>query len=209
MVNCFSNLRAIDARTVVTNDPDSRPLRADARRNRAKLLSVALAAFTEHGAEAPLEGIARDAGVGIGTLYRHFPTREALILEVYRNELEQLGASATELLRTLPPDEALRAWFERTARYSITKHGLANALSSVVSADASLTPTKYDLLTGALTKLLSAGVDAGVIRNDVSPDDVLLAMSGLWRLDALGDWQGQSTRLINLLMDGLRAHPTH
>ena len=195
------------ARIVVKNDAASRPLRADARRNREKLLSVALLAFTEHGADASLEGIARGAGVGIGTLYRHFPTRESLILEVYRNELEQLGAAATELLQTLPPDEALRAWLQRTARYSITKHGLANALNSVVSTDAAA-PNKYDLLSGALAKLLEAGAGAGVIRDDVSPDDMLLAMSGLWRLDTQGDWQGQAKRLIDLLMDGLKVGAT-
>jgi AcrR family transcriptional regulator len=188
----------------VTNDFDSRPLRADARRNRARLLSVALAAFTKQGAEAPLESIAREAGVGIGTLYRHFPNREALILEVYQNEVDQLCRSAPELLKTLPPDEALRAWLDRMARYSLTKHGLAGALRSVSSADG-VPVAASERIYSALETLLSAGIKAGTIRSDLSVDDVLLALSGLWRLDPQGDWQGQAHRLIDLLMDGLKA----
>ena len=112
-----------------------RPLRADARRNRDKLLTVAASSFALAGAGASLEGIAREAGVGIGTLYRHFPTRESLVLAAYWHEVERLCDTADELLATLPPDRALREWMGRLTRYAITKRGMAEALTAATSSE--------------------------------------------------------------------------
>lgn len=184
---------------------ETRPLRADAQRNRDKLLSVALTAFAQSGAEASLEAIAKDAGVGIGTLYRNFPTREALILAVYWREVEQLGEAATDLLNAMPPDRALRQWMDRVALYAMTKRGLAAALRTATSSDKELLGATYDQMVAAITTLLDASAQAGTIRADLKPGDVLLAMGGLFLLDAKDGWQDQAGRLLDLLMDGLRA----
>jgi AcrR family transcriptional regulator len=189
----------------VTGVEASRPLRADARQNREKLLSAALAAFARSGADASLDAIARDAGVGIGTLYRHFPTREALVLAAYRHEVDHLCDAATELLDTMPPDRALREWMDRIARYVIAKQGLAEALQAATAADTTPLPAVYGQVLAALEALLDAGARAGTIRSDVSADDVMRAMSGLMQLNPRGDWQDQARRLLDLLMDGLRA----
>ncbi len=189
----------------MTGGEASRPLRADARQNREKLLSAALAAFARSGADASLDAIARDAGVGIGTLYRHFPTREALVLAAYRHEVDQLCEAATELLDSLPPDRALREWMDRVARYVIAKQGLADALKAATAADTAPLPAVYGQVLTALEALLDAGARAGTIRSDLSADDVMRAMSGLMQLNPHSDWQDQARRLLDLLMDGLRA----
>ena len=186
-------------------DEGSRPLRADARQNREKLLSAALAAFARSGADASLDAIARDAGVGIGTLYRHFPTREALVLAAYRHEVDRLCDAATDLLDSTPPDRALREWMDRLARYVIAKQGLADALKEATADDTAPLPAVYGQVLAALEALLDAGARAGTIRSDLSADDVLRAMSGLMQLNPRGDWQDQARRLLDLLMDGLRA----
>jgi AcrR family transcriptional regulator len=189
----------------VTGGQASRPLRADARENREKLLSAALAAFARSGADASLDAIARDAGVGIGTLYRHFPTREALVLAAYRHEVDRLCEAATDLLDTMPPDRALREWMDRLARYVIAKQGLADALKEATADDTAPLPAVYGQVLAALEALLEAGARAGTIRSDLSADDVLRAMSGLMQLNPRGEWQDQARRLLDLLMDGLRA----
>jgi len=189
----------------VTGGQGSRPLRADARQNREKLLRAALAAFARSGADASLDAIARDAGVGIGTLYRHFPTREALVLASYRHEVDRLCDAATDLLDTMPPDRALREWMDRLARYVIAKQGLADALKEATADDTAPLPAVYGQVLAALEALLEAGARAGTIRSDLSADDVLRAMSGLMQLNPHGDWQDQARRLLDLLMDGLRA----
>jgi AcrR family transcriptional regulator len=189
----------------VTGGQASRPLRADARENREKLLSAALGAFARSGADASLDAIARDAGVGIGTLYRHFPTREALVLATYRHEVDRLCKAATDLLDAMPPDRALREWMDRTARYVIAKQGLADALREATADETAPLPAVYGQVLAALEALIEAGVRAGTIRSDLSADDVLRAMSGLMQLNPRGDWQDQARRLLDLLMDGLRA----
>jgi AcrR family transcriptional regulator len=180
-------------------------IRSDARRNRERLLEVATASFAAaDGRPVSLESIAREAGVGIGTLYRHFPTREALVLEVYRHEVQQAADAAPALLERLRPLDALREWMERLAQYGMTKVGLADALSSVASHE-SLAAEAYEPIIGALSLLLRANEEAGTVRAGLDPDDVLLIMGFLWRIDPESDWRARSGRLLDILIDGLRA----
>ena len=134
----------------------TRPLRADAQRNRDKLLTVAVAAFAEHGIEASLEDIARRAGVGIGTLYRHFPTRDCLMEAVYRHQVELLCDAATDLLATKDPDEALTLWMERFVSHVATKRGMAMALKAVVGKDSELFAYCHGRIRESVTTLLTA-----------------------------------------------------
>jgi AcrR family transcriptional regulator len=182
----------------------TRTPRADARRNREKLLEAAAAAFAEEGTDVSLEAIAKPAGVGIGTLYRHFPTRDALVEAVYRSEVERLTAAAPELLAALPPDTALEQWMERFVDYAVTKRGLKSALQSVAASRSDLfANTKTELLR-ALGLLLDAGAAAGTIRADVAAEDVLRAMSAVWSLEQQPGWDQQARAVLRLLMDGLR-----
>jgi AcrR family transcriptional regulator len=180
--------------------PVTRQLRADAQRNRDRLLDTAARAFAATGPEVPLETIAKDAGVGIGTLYRHFPTRDALIEAVYRNELARLCDAAPELLRQQPADAALRAWMDRYVGYMATKRGLADALRALVGAGAFAESRAR--LCAALDTLLTAGAEAGTVRADVAAEDVLASLSGL---TLVATEAAQAERLLDLLMDGLRA----
>ncbi|MCW2879744.1 MAG: transcriptional regulator, TetR family [Sphaerisporangium sp.] len=191
--------------SVVAQPEDWRPVRANARRNRDKLLSAALEEFTRCGNEASLEGIARRADVGIATLYRHFPTREALVLAAYRHEVEQLCGTADALLRTLPPDQALREWMDRLASYTVTKQHMSEALHAASSSGGGSSAESYAKVFSTLDGLLAAAVEAGTIRSDMETGDVMLAMTALMRLDTSKDWQAQARRLLDLLMDGLRA----
>lgn len=179
-----------------------RPLRADAQRNRDQILAAAARAFSKCGLEATLEGIAKDAGVGIGTLYRHFPTRELLIEAAYRNELAAVCDAAAELTDTLPGAEALRVWMGRYIDYMTRKLGMADALRAVIASGANPYAQSFELLVGAIKPLLDAGVAAGEIRPDVSADDVLISLSGVAL--ATGSNRDQADRLVNLLLDGLR-----
>ncbi|KXK58716.1 transcriptional regulator [Micromonospora rosaria] len=188
--------------------PGPRPLRADAARNRQRLLEAAVRAFSRPGAEVTLEAVARDAGVGIGTLYRHFPTREALVEAAYRSELARLCDAAGELLAQLPPDRAVRAWMDRFVDYLATKRDMADALRLVIAAGANPFAQSRDLLVAALTRLLTAGAAAGTVRADVDPADVLAGLGGV-SLAAAGPAQRDlAGRLLDLLMDGLRHQPT-
>ena len=178
--------------------------RADARRNREKLLEAAASAFAEVGTDVSLEAIAKRAGVGIGTLYRHFPTRDALVAAVYRTEVERLTGAAPELLESHPPDVALEQWMERFVDYAVTKRGLKAALQSVAASRSDLfANTKTDLLQ-AIETLLDAGVAAGTVRADVDAADVLRAMSAVWTLSEEPGWDEQARTVLRLLMDGLR-----
>jgi AcrR family transcriptional regulator len=178
--------------------------RADARRNRDKLLSVAVAAFSEPDDEVTLETIAKRAGVGIGTLYRHFPTREELVAAAYRHEVERLCDAVEQLQQEMPPDAALREWMERFVDYVAAKKGMAAALQSVVTADSRLFADTYAQIVAALTALLRAGIDAGTIRPDVDAEDVLRAMRGAWLVTDQQHRHDHARRLLDLLMDGLR-----
>lgn len=178
--------------------------RSDARHNRARILDVALAELTR-SADTPLTVIAKKAGVGQGTLYRHFPTREDLVFEVYRHESQQLADSAAELLNTCQPDQALRQWMDKLAQYAMTKTALAKAISQGVLGSASPANPAYAVVTAAIEQLLRANEEAGTIRGGVTADDFILAIAGLFLIDPNGDWKPQAGRLLDLVMDGLRA----
>jgi len=183
-----------------------RPMRADAQRNYQRLLDAAVAVFAERGADdVSLEEIARRAGVGIGTLYRHFPTREALAEAAYRNELRRLCDAAGELLAERPPDEALAEWMDRFVTYVAAKRSMAGMLQSVIaSRDPALYIDARAEMADAVTLLLDAAERAGSVRGDVDPDDVLRVMSGIWLVADGPDWSERSRRMLALLMDGLR-----
>jgi AcrR family transcriptional regulator len=187
----------------VTDAP--RTLRADARRNREQLLASAAELFAERGAAVSLEAVARHAGVGIGTLYRHFPTRDALVSATYRNEVAQLGAAAGELLETHAPAEALAAWMDRFVAYAATKRGMSEALQSVVASESDLFRGTRDEILQALGTLLAAGVRDGSLRSDVDAEDVLRGTSGIWVATQDPDWRERADRLVRLIVDGLRA----
>ena len=181
---------------------DTRP-RADAALNREAILVAALGALTESG-DASLNAIAKRAGVANATLYRHFPTRESLILAVYQLEVSQVVEAADLLLAERDPVDALSDWVERLAQYAMTKHGLAEALRAATSLDPLFTET-YDAIVGALSRLLLAAQDAGQIRRDLDPNDVILALAGLWEIDPRSDWRAQARRLFSIVFTGLRA----
>ncbi|MFI8849743.1 TetR/AcrR family transcriptional regulator [Streptomyces sp. 891-h] len=180
------------------------PLRSDAQRNRERILEVALAELTR-AADAPLSAIAKKAGVGQGTFYRNFPSREALVLEVYQYEVQQVAEAAEQLLCTRPPDRALREWMDRLARYALAKAGLADALRAATSACGTLVGLGRGPLTQAVTSLLDANERAGTIRPGVTAEDFFLAIAGLWQISSHDDWQTRADRLLDLVMDGLRA----
>ncbi|MFI2187705.1 TetR/AcrR family transcriptional regulator [Streptomyces sioyaensis] len=180
------------------------PLRSDAQRNRERILEVALAELT-HSADAPLSAIAKKAGVGQGTFYRNFPNRESLVLEVYRYEVQQVADAASQLLETRTPEQALREWMDRLAQYAMAKAGLADAMRKATSARGSLAGLGHGPVTSAVALLLKANEEAGSIRPDVTPDDFVLAIAGLWQIDPHSDWQSRAGRLLDLVMDGLRA----
>jgi AcrR family transcriptional regulator len=185
------------------SSPDPRQ-RADAAHNRQAILGAALEALTE-SADTSLNSIARRAGIANATLYRHFPTRQSLILAVYQQEVSQVVEAADELLLAdRSPVNALRDWVERLAQYAMTKHGLADALRTATSPDPPFTET-YDSIVGALNRLLVAAQDAGQIRAGLDPNDVILALAGLWEIDPRSDWRAQTQRLFSIVFTGLRA----
>ncbi len=177
-------------------------LRADAQHNRDHILEVARDALAVSG-DASLNSIAKRAGVGPGTLYRHFPTREALVLAVYRQDVQQLVDAAAVLLAEHPPLAALRLWFDRLAYYGRIKHGLADVLYAATSDG--LAGETYGPVIGAVTLLLRACEQAGSIRPGLDPDEVLLMVGFLWRIAARDDWRERASRMLDVVMDGLRA----
>jgi AcrR family transcriptional regulator len=183
----------------------ARPLRADAQRNREKLLAAATEAFAEEGEGVALESIAARAGVGIGTLYRHFPNRDALIVAAYQHEVDSLCAAAEDLLESQPADAALRAWAERFADYVATKRRMGDALRTAVSSSDSpvFSETRARIL-GALRLLLDAGADDGTLRADVDPEDVMRVINASWHLPDGPQWRDTVGRMLDLVIDGLR-----
>lgn len=176
------------------------PGRKDARQNRARIIEAARDAL-EVSSDASLNSIAKKAGVGPGTLYRHFPSREALILAVYRNEVDALAAYAPELLAANEPLTALRLWLDRLASYGRIKHGVSDLLHALTDDAAGGT---YPAVVGALTLLLRACAEDGSVRPGVDPDDVLLMLGFLWRLDPGEEGRARAGRLLGLVVDGLR-----
>jgi AcrR family transcriptional regulator len=194
----------------MTEEPGhhQRKPRADAIRNRERVLEAAKAVFTEGGAEAGLEGVARRAGVGIGTLYRHFPTREALYEAVYRREVEQLADLARQLAAELPPLDGLRRWMQALVEFVGTKKGMAAALALAAHKPPELMAYTGSRLHEAIGTLLRPAADAGEVRADVGPEELLRAVVGLCYLQEGPDWQAQVLRLIDIFLDGLRRpHP--
>ncbi|GGS98871.1 TetR/AcrR family transcriptional regulator [Streptomyces chromofuscus] len=178
------------------------PQRSDAQRNRERILEVAVGELT-HRPNAPLSAIAKKAGVGQGTFYRNFPNREALVLEIYRHEMQHVADSAAELLERREPDEALREWMDHLARFAMTKAGLAEAFRQAIGAGTQ--KPGHTPVVAAAELLLHAAEEAGTIRPGVTADDFVLAISGLWQIDPHTDWQPRAARLLDLVMDGLRA----
>jgi AcrR family transcriptional regulator len=181
--------------------------RADAERNRARLLDAAKAAFSS-GQIPTLEQIARDAEVGIGTLYRHFPTREALVEALYRKDLADLCAAASELLKSQPPERALRAWMDVFADYVAAKREMADALRAVFAAGSVTVSQAREELTVAVATIVDAGVADGTLRGDVRPEDVVAMIVGTFTATSLAGGQQQRARMFDLLVDAVRRQGT-
>jgi AcrR family transcriptional regulator len=178
--------------------------RSDARRNRDAILVAALAALTE-SPDASLNAIAKREGVANATLYRHFPTREELVLATYQGEVRKLVDAAQILMQDHAPIDALRSWVERLARYAVTKHGLADALRKATTPGSDLSSTQtYGAIVAALDRLLQANISAGTLRPGLDADDVILALAGLWQLDPASDWEAQAQRIYDIVLSGLR-----
>jgi AcrR family transcriptional regulator len=178
--------------------------RSDAEQNRARILDVAREELAA-AADVSLHSIAKRAGVGQGTLYRHFPTREALLMAVYREDVTGLVDAAGTLLAAHEPIAALRLWLDRLAAFGRVKHGLATVLHAATYAD--LSTEHYQPVTAAIARLLNAGRDAGVVRDDVEAEDLLLLVAFLWRGDRGAEWERRSRHLLEIVLDGLR--PDH
>src|SRR5580693_4572373 len=178
--------------------------RADAVRNRERVLEAAKTVFSAGGPEASLEAVARAAGVGIGTLYRHFPTREALFEAVYRREVQQLGQLAEQLKSEAAPVDALRRWLRSNVEFVATKKGMSAALALAVQGSSELSAYSFDRLTRAVGALLDRAVAAGEIRADISPEDLLRALIGMCYMHDQPGWQNTVMRLVDVFVDGLR-----
>src|SRR6202051_51823 len=181
----------------------ARKPRADAVRNRERVLEAAKAVFSAGGPDASLDAVAKRAGVGIGTLYRHFPPREALFEAVYRREVEQLGELAEQLKSEASPVEALRRWLRSNVEFVATKKGMMAALALAVHSTSDLSAYSFDRLTKAVGALLDRAVAAGEISADISPDDVLRARVGMCYLHDQPGWQTSVLRLLDVFVDGL------
>jgi AcrR family transcriptional regulator len=181
--------------------------RVDAERNRLRLLEAAQAAFTDAPGPVSLEQIARDAEVGIGTLYRHFPTREALVEAVYRKELAALCADAPGLLRVLPPDRALRAWMDRFGDYVTAKQEMADAIRAVFASGAVTVSQARQELTAAVAAILEAGIADRTLRDDVRPEDVVAMVVGIFTATSIAGGREQRERMFDLLVDAVRRGP--
>jgi len=199
------------ARQALVNGDDAgapvrvaRKPRADSLRNRERVLAAARAVFEAGGPAASLEAVAREAGVGIGTLYRHFPTRETLFEAVYRREVEQLVELAAQLGTDLPPLEALRQWMHANVAFVATKKGMSAALAVAIHASSDLTAYSIDRLGQALDKLLRRAAAAQAIRDDIGAEDILRTVVGLCYTHDKPGWQGNVLRLVDVFVDGMR-----
>jgi AcrR family transcriptional regulator len=186
------------------SQPARRKPRTDALRNRERILEVAKGAFTRHGADASLDDIAKQAGVGAGTLYRHFSTRDALIEAVYRSEVEKLAAAARGFAATMPPIEALRAWLLLFVDYIAAKHIIARALNSVAGGPSRLYEGSRSLVQGAIEELVKRAKQSGQVRRDIDASDLLRAVIGVSYVGSGGDWQQSARRLVEILIAGSR-----
>ena len=187
------------------SDSAPRKPRADAQRNRERILETAKAAFTRHGADASLDEIARQAGVGAGTLYRHFPTRDALIESVYQSAVEKLAAAESRFAADLTPMDALRAWMLLLVDYIAAKHIIAPALNSVVGGPSRLYEGSRSQINAAIDKLVKRAKKSGDLRKDVDASDLLRALIGVSHVGSGSDWQQSARRLVDILIAGSRA----
>ena len=178
--------------------------RTDALRNRERILEVAKKAFTRFGAEASLDDIARQADVGAGTLYRHFPTRDALIEAVYRSEVEKMAAAGRKFAETMTPVEALRAWMLLFVDHIAAKQIIAPALNSVVGGATKLYEGSHGLIHGAIDALVKRAIKSGDIRKDLDPFDLLRALIGVSHIASGTGWQQSARRLVDILIKGSR-----
>ena len=179
--------------------------RADAQRNRERILEVAKQAFTRSGADTSLDDIATQAGVGAGTLYRHFPTREALLAAVYRTEVEKLAAAEKRLAGELAPLEALRAWMLLFVDYITTKKIIAPALNAMLGEHSKVIEAGYAQIQGAIRALVKRAIDGGEMRRDIEPVDLLKALVGVAYMSNSPDWQQSARRLVDILISGSRS----
>ena len=184
--------------------PKPRRPRADAQRNRERLLEVAKEAFTQHGAGVSLDEVAKQAGVGAGTLYRHFPTREALLEEVYRTEVEKLAAAEREFTRTMPPVKALRAWMLLFVDYIAAKQIIAPALNTMVGGPSKVLQSSGGLVKKAIHTLVERAIESGDIRRDLEPIDLLRALIGVSNVMSDPNWKQSARRLVDILIQGSR-----
>jgi AcrR family transcriptional regulator len=190
--------------TTKRSQPVQRKQRRDAQRNRERILEVAKEAFTRFGADASLDDIAKQAAVGAGTLYRHFPTRDALIEAVYRSEVEKPASSARRLAETMPPIDALRAWMLLLVDYIAAKHIIAPALNSVVGGPSRLYEGSRSLIQGAIDELVRRAKKNGDLRKDLDSSDLLRALIGVSHVGSGPDWQPSARRLVEILIAGSR-----
>jgi AcrR family transcriptional regulator len=184
--------------------PPARKPRADSARNRQTLIDAAKAGFAEVGLNVALEEIARRAGVGIGTLYRHFPSREAVVEAVYRREVEQLAEAVPQLLETSTAGEALHRWMHLFVDYIATKRLIAPSLGAAAGPASALYASSAELITRAIAALVKRAIDSGDVRKDINPSDLLRALVGVSYGNPDVGWEGSARRLIDILMDGLR-----
>ena len=184
--------------------PAVRKPRSDAQRNRERILEVARQAFSRSGANASLDDIAREAGIGPGTLYRHFPTREQLLEGVYRSEMEKLAAAAQKFAEELPPVEALRAWLLLFVEYIAAKQLIAAALNTLVGDPKKVFEASYARIWDAIRALVKRAIKSGDIRKDLDPVDLLRALIGVASVATSPDWQQSAKRLVDILITGAR-----
>jgi AcrR family transcriptional regulator len=182
----------------------TRRQRADAVRNRARVLAAAKAVFSKGGADASLEAVAKRAGVGIGTLYRHFPTREALYEAVYQHEVQQLLELAEQLKDEASPAEALRRWMRSIVEFVATKKGMVAALAVAVAGSSELHARSFEVLAKAAGILLDRAVAAGEVRSDIDAGDLARALIGMCYVHNQPGWQAKVLPLVDVLVDGLR-----
>jgi AcrR family transcriptional regulator len=188
----------------LTKQKATRKPRADAVRNRERVLEAAKAVFSAGGAEASLEAVAREAGVGIGTLYRHFPTRKTLFEAVYRREVQQLADLAEQLKQQAQPIDALRQWMRSFVKFVATKKGMSAALALAAYKNSELFSYSFDRLTQAVGGLLERAIATGEIRDDISAEDLLRALVGMCYMHDQPGWQKSVLRLVDVFIDGLR-----
>lgn len=184
--------------------PAARKPRSDAQRNRERILEVAKEAFTRFGAEASLDDIANQAGVGAGTLYRHFPSREELLKAVYRTEIEKLAAAERTFADTLPPVEALRAWLLLFVENIAAKQVIAPALHALIGDPKKVFEASHTQMGEAVQSLVRRGIRSGDIRGDLEPTDLLRALIGVAHVADIPDWQPSARRLVDILIAGSR-----